>query len=486
VAVTQINAQFRKGILMAQVHKLSPHQKHETTDVNNPATGQVRKTFDLLTAEEAEDIVNSAHKAFLQWRDTPIEQRAEIIHKIGQKLRDNKEELSKMMTEQMGKPLAQGGQEVELCAAICDYTADKDVARLQDETRAFEGGQGLISYQPLGVILGIQPWNFPLYQVVRYSIPNMLAGNTILLKHAEICYDAGERIEELYKEAGLPEGVFTNLMAGHETIGDLIANDKVRGVTLTGSAKAGKIIGEKAGAHLKKSVLELGGSDPYLILEDADLDLAVKTCVQGRIMNNGETCVAAKRFIVVEDVYDEFRDKFVAAMQDKVIGDPMDENTDIGPMAREDLRDKLHDQVQDSIKNGARCLCGGEIPDQDGYYYPPTVLENVKPGQPAYDDELFGPVASLIKVKDEEEAIRIANDHKYGLGGGIFSKDEKRAKAIARTKIDTGLVCVNGYFLAQPNLPFGGVKDSGYGREHGGFGVREFVNIKTVMIGDQE
>lgn len=340
----------------------------------------------------------------------------------------------------------------------------------------------MVTYQPIGVILGIQPWNFPFYQVIRYSIANIMAGNTVLLKHAPNVWGSAVEIEKVFREAGLPENVFRNLLIDADQVGQLIEHEYVRGVTLTGSPKAGGAVAAKAGESLKKTVLELGSNDAFMVLADADIDLAVETCVQGRIYNNGETCVAAKRFIVVDAVYQEFRDKFVEKMSQVEYGNPTNENTKLGPIARDDLRETLHDLVKRSIDAGATCAFGGEIPDGPGYFYPSTVLEDLKPGMPAYDEELFGPVASLIRVKDEDEAIRVANDSRYGLGGGIFSKDEKRATHIARNLFETGMVNINGYNIAQPQLPFGGVKDSGYGREHGGFGMKEFVNVKSVMI----
>ncbi len=449
----------------------------------NPSTEEKTSVFERQTMEEAENIVENAHEAFLNWRKTSLDERAKIIKKIGEEISNNKDQITKLMCEEMGKPIKVGEGEVDLCVGICNYTAENGPLELQDEHRDFSQGKAIITHQPIGVILGMQPWNFPLYQVIRYSIANIMAGNSTVFKHAEICWGTAGLIREIYESAGLPKDVFSVLYVDNDTIDCLIEHDKVRGVTLTGSSAAGKIVAEKAGACLKKTVLELGGSDAYLILKDADLETAVKACIQGRTQNSGQTCVAAKRFVVVKDVYEEFKEKFVEGMKQVNFGDPTNPDTDMGPLARKDLRDNLHEQVQESVRNGAKCILGGEIPDGKGFFYPATILENVKPDMPAYDDELFGPVASLIIAEDEEDAIRISNDHRYGLGGGIFSKDEDHAKEIARSKLDTGMVCINGYFASQPNLPFGGVKDSGYGREHGGFGMKEFVNIKTVMVG---
>lgn len=469
---------------MAQAQRKFEDSEPQTLDTYNPATGAHHKTYKLHTKEEASEIIDQTHEAFLQWRKTSFEERAKIIRKIAGLLEEQKQSLAEMMTRQMGKPLEQGLGEIDVCIGICKYTADQGADVLKDETREVEGGKkGIISYQPLGVIFGMQPWNFPFYQCMRYSIATIMAGNTTVFKHAGICFETAHKIQEIYEQAGLPENVFSVLYVDDETADALIAHDKVRGVTFTGSAKAGSIVAKEAGAHLKKTVLELGGSDPYIVLKDANLDEIVETCVQGRINNGGQTCIAAKRFIVEEEIYDEFRDRFVAAMKDIKFGDPMDKSNDMGPLAREDLREKLHDQVKETIQKGANCLCGGEMPNGKGYYYPPTVLENIPEDSPAYKDELFGPVASLFKARDANHAVQIANDHRYGLGGGVMSGDEDKAIEIARTGLDTGIINVNTYGLAVPNMPFGGVKESGYGREHGGFGLREFVNVKSIIVG---
>ncbi len=439
----------------------------------NPVTGEVRKRYPLMSDEEAVGAIEDCHEAFLDWRFKPLEERAEIIAGVADTLSERKDELCDLMTEEMGKLRSQCGEEVELCASICKWTAQHAPDRLKDEERDLEmGGRGIITYSPIGVIYGIQPWNYPAYQVIRYAIANLMAGNGVLLKHAENVTGSGQLLAEIFSEAGIPENLFTALRISHDQSDDIIAHDLVRGVTLTGSPEAGEIIAKQAGVKLKKTVLELGSNDAYIVLEDADLDRAVQICVQGRIYNNGETCIASKRFIVVDAIYKEFKEAFVAAMDDITMGDPMNDEADMGPMAREDLRDDLHDQVQESVQNGAEILCGGKIPEGDGFYYPSTVLGSVQPGQPAYDDELFGPVASLIHAKDAEDAMRIANDSRFGLGGGIISEDTEKAAELASKYFDTGMVFINSFGLAQPDMPFGGVKDSGYGREHGGFGVR--------------
>ncbi len=461
---------------------MSDEKKLETI---NPATGTSIQNYEIMTDAELKEAIQGCHNAFIEWKSKSAGERAKVIKNIGKKLAEYKDELVQLMTEEMGKLLKQGEQEVELCSAICDYTAENGPEALKDEERELpDGGKGYITYSPIGVIYGIQPWNFPAYQVIRYSIANLMAGNGILLKHAESVTGCALLLEKIYEEAGLPENLFTVLRISHDQSNAVIENELVRGVTLTGSPDAGKIIAKKAGENLKKSVMELGSNDAYIVLEDADLDLAVKTCVQGRIYNNGETCVAAKRFIVVEEVYDKFKEAFVEQMSNIKAGDPTKEDSDIGPMAREDLRDQLHEQVEKSVEKGAKVLCGGKKADGEGFFYPATVLADLEPGMPAYDDELFGPVASLIKAKNAEDAIKIANSSRFGLGGGIFSKNEERAKELAKYHFDTGMVFINSFGLAKPNMPFGGVKDSGYGREHGGFGLHEFVNTKAVMTSE--
>tara|TARA_Y100000588_G_scaffold383660_1_gene473443 strand:+ start:441 stop:1838 length:1398 start_codon:yes stop_codon:yes gene_type:complete len=454
---------------------------NEQVQTLNPSDGRLYKTYSLQTKEQAEQLIEKAHEAFLQWRDSTFERRAEIIQQIGQELTKDKEELSKMMALQMGKPVSQGRKEVDLCAAICQYTAEHGPDELMSESREAMGGMGIVSYEPMGVILGMQPWNFPCYQAIRYSIACFMAGNATVFKHATICWETAQKLQDIFERAGLPKYVFTPIFVNNETVDQLIAHPKITGVTFTGSATAGRIIGEQAGKHLKKSVLELGGSDPYLILDKENLKETVKICVQGRINNAGQTCVAAKRFIVLASIYEDFKAEFVRAMKQVTYGDPIKDEADMGPLSNQELQETLHQQVQDSINKGAKCHCGGELPEGPGYFYPATVLTDVKSGMPAYDEELFGPVAVLFKAKDIDDAVRLANDHRYGLGGGVFCADDERALNVAH-RINTGMVNINGYNLAQPNMPFGGVKDSGFGREHGGFGLKEFVNVKSIVI----
>ncbi|AMT97661.1 MULTISPECIES: NAD-dependent succinate-semialdehyde dehydrogenase [Psychrobacter] len=451
----------------------------------NPATGENIKEYNYMSKDEVNKIVDASHEAFLEWRKTSHEERAKVINSIGDTLMKYKEELSKLMTEERGKLYSQSLQEVDLCKGICDYTAENGITALADDEREIENmKKGIVTYQPIGVIYGMQPWNFPAYQVFRYTIANLMAGNSILLKHAANVTGSGLLIEKIFHESDLPNDLFRTILIDHDQSEELIGHDKIRGVTLTGSDGAGSIVGQQAAKAIKKVVLELGSNDAFIVLEDADLDVAVETCAQARLINNGETCVAAKRFIVVDSLYDDFRQRIVEKFENVKTGDPMDDGSNIGPLARKDLQEKLHEQVEESVKKGATIATGGTLPEGKGSFYPATILENVEKGQPAYDDELFGPVASLIRAKDQDDALRIANDSRYGLGGAIFSKDEEKAIRLAREEFDTGMVYINGYGLANPALPFGGVKDSGHGREHGGFGIKEFVNIKAVHVFD--
>jgi succinate-semialdehyde dehydrogenase / glutarate-semialdehyde dehydrogenase len=450
----------------------------------NPATGQDLSTYAQIDRNEAGRKVEACHAAFEKWKLQSLDERAKIIKGIGKALRNNKEELAQLMTDEVGKLIKDSRDEVELCAAICDYTAANGPSELADQKREpSNAGRGIVTFSPIGVIYGIQPWNFPAYQVIRYAIANLMTGNGVLLKHASTCTGSGLKLAEIFVEGGLPEDLFTVLVIDHDTSDAIIEHEKVRGVTLTGSDRAGKSIAEAAGKVLKPTVLELGSNDAYMVLEDADLDLAAEVCANARLYNNGQTCINGKRFIVTEKVYDAFLDRFKARFEAVRTGDPNAEDSDMGPMSRADLRDTLQKQVDQSIEKGATAMVGCEIPDGPGAFYPASILTDVAPGQPAYDDELFGPVASVIKAKDDEDAMRIANDSRYGLGGGILSKNVDRAIELASRHFDTGMVYINTYGLADPAMPFGGVKNSGYGREHGGFGIKEFANAKSIFIG---
>lgn len=448
----------------------------------NPLTEETVQTYTYISDDEAADIVRKSHEAHLEWRLRSLEDRAKVINAIAGELRKSKDEFAELMTREMGKLLRDGKAEIELCAAICEYTAKQGPTLLADEEREVASGKGIVTHSPMGVIYGIQPWNFPAYQAVRYSIVSLMAGNGVLLKHAEPCMGSALFLRDIYERAGLPKGLFGVLVIDHDQSDKIIENDLVRGVTLTGSDKAGKIVSQKAAAVVKKTVLELGSNDAYLVLDDADLDLAVKTCVTARLYNNGQTCVNAKRFIVTKKNYDAFVERYAEKFGAIRMGDPREDETQLGPMVTKAQRDGLHQQVEKSVANGARVLVGGEIPDRKGWFYPATVLVDVAPGQPAYEDELFGPVASIIRAEDDEDAMRIANSSRYGLGGGIFSRNTERARELATNYFDTGMVCINSFNVASPNMPFGGVKGSGYGREHGGEGMKEFVNIKAITI----
>ncbi|TMV93295.1 NAD-dependent succinate-semialdehyde dehydrogenase [Thioclava sp. BHET1] len=455
-----------------------------TITTRNPATGETIETYPMMSVQDATAKLEAAHAAFLEWRTLSHAERAPYLSKIAQKLRDSAEELAALMTRETGKLLADGKREVEICAAIFDYTAKHGPDALADEERTHgpKESRGVVSYQPLGVIYSIQPWNFPLYQPVRVLAANLMTGNACVLKHASICTGTGLRLRELCIEAGLPEDLFQVILIDHDTSDTLIEHPLVRGVTLTGSDTAGRHVGAVAAKALKKTVLELGSNDAYLVLEDADIETAVKFSLMGRLYNNGQTCVAAKRFVVSDKVYDAFVSAYVAQMKAIKMGDPSDEDSQLGPLSSQDQLDAVSDQVKDSLAKGARALCGGAVPEGRGAYYPATVLVDVTPGMPAYDDEIFGPVAAIIRAKDDEDAMRIANDSRYGLGGGIFCKDEERALRLARDHFDTGMIRINSFGAADPNMPFGGVKDSGYGREHGGFGLQEFVNVKAIFL----
>jgi len=447
----------------------------------NPATGETVKTYDEMTPAQAAAAVVQAHEAWRTWRRTPFAERARLMKSAAAILRERKTELAVLMAQEMGKPLKQGVAEAEKCALGCDYFADTAEAHLKPEAITTDASSSYVAFEPLGVILAIMPWNFPLWQVFRFAAPALMAGNVGVLKHASNVPGCALIIEEIFAQAGFPAGTFRTLLVGSSQVKAVIEHPLVRAVTLTGSTPAGQAVAAQAGAALKKTVLELGGSDPYIVLEDADLDLAVQTCATSRLINSGQSCVNAKRFIVVRPLLAAFTQRFVDFMKTKKVGDPLAEGTDVGPQARTDLRDDLHKQVRDSVAKGATLLLGGEIPAGKGSYYPPTVLTNVKPGMPAYDEELFGPVASIIEANDEADAVRIANDSIFGLGAAVFTKDVARGERLTRD-LEAGCTFVNALVASDPRLPFGGIKESGYGRELGSYGIREFVNIKMVYI----
>ncbi|GAB5519099.1 MAG: NAD-dependent succinate-semialdehyde dehydrogenase [Rhodothermales bacterium] len=451
-------------------------------DLINPTTGDVLTTIDLMTQPEAEAVIEKAAVVQRIWQRTSSAERAEPMRRVAQALRDNTDRLAHLMAMEMGKPLAAGRGEAEKCAWVCEFYAEHAERFLSDEPVKTDATRSRIVYRPLGLIFAVMPWNFPFWQVFRFAAPALMAGNGAVLKPALNIAGCALEIEKLFAEAGFPEHLFSTILVEHDVAGELIAMDAIQGVTLTGSVRAGRAVASTAGQALKKTVLELGGSDPFIVLEDADLDHAVELAVQGRLQNSGQTCVAAKRFIVVDAVREAFESKFVEAMRHKVIGSPLDPATDVGPLARHYLRDTLHEQVQQSINGGARCLLGGRVPEGPGAYYPPTVLTDVPPGTPAYADELFGPVASIIPVADEAEAIRVANDTRFGLGAVVCTQDLERGERIAAYELEAGNCFVNALVKSDPRLPFGGIKNSGYGRELSAHGIREFVNIKTVYV----
>jgi succinate-semialdehyde dehydrogenase/glutarate-semialdehyde dehydrogenase len=448
----------------------------------NPADGSLIRTYEETPDIEVEAHVALAHLAHLDWKKTPFSYRSELMHRAARILRERSREFGELMTLEMGKPIAGAVAEAEKCAWVCEYYANGAEAFLADQEVETDAGRSFVTFQPIGVVLAVMPWNFPFWQVFRFAAPNLMAGNAGLLKHASNVPGCALAIQEIFEEAGFPGGLFRSLLVPGNRLNGVIENPLVRAMTLTGSTPAGRAVAAKAGELLKKTVLELGGSDPYVILEDADLDVAASTCALARLINSGQSCIAAKRFIVVEAVREAFEEKFLAAMKAAKMGDPMEEDTLVGPLARVDLRDELHNQVIESIGAGARCILGGKVPAGYGAYYPPTILTDVVPGMPAYDEELFGPVASVIPVKDEAEALRVANDTVFGLGAAVFTQDIERGTRIAVEELEAGACFVNTFVRSDPRLPFGGVKESGYGRELSPFGIKEFVNIKTVWV----
>lgn len=453
-----------------------------TIEIRNPTNGILIKTYEEMSLSQADQIVGSVSDAFHDWKKTSFHKRGDLLKNAAKHLRNNAKEYAELMMVEMGKPIRSGLGEIEKCAWCCDFYAERGEEFLQNESVITTASKSFISFQPLGVILAIMPWNFPFWQVFRFAVPTLMAGNVGILKHASNTTGCALAIEEIFEKAGFPKNVFRVLILGNEAIDKMIPNKKIAAVTLTGSTRAGKTVASIAGSCVKKTVLELGGSDPYIILEDADLELAADLCVASRLTNSGQSCIAAKRFIVVDSIRKEFEEKFVKKMSEAKMGDPAKEDTIIGPQARYDLRDTLHKQVEESIAKGARCLLGGKIPNTPGAFYPPTVLTNVMKGMPAYEEELFGPVAAIIPVENEEEAINVANDSSFGLGSAIFTTNTDRGQEIATKKLQAGMCFVNAQVKSDPRMPFGGVKESGYGRELSHFGIREFVNIKSVVI----
>ncbi|XOV93674.1 MAG: NAD-dependent succinate-semialdehyde dehydrogenase [Bacteroidota bacterium] len=453
----------------------------ESFNTINPATEGKLETYTFYKDSEIEEIINKAYDSWEDWKAVSFSTRSTLLQHLSALLKEQKDELAKEITLEMGKPFAQSVAEIEKCAWVCEYYATNAENFLKPEVIESDASKSYVQFDPIGPVLAIMPWNFPYWQVFRFAAPAVMAGNGCILKHSPNTTGCALTMQKLFEEAGFPRYLFNTLIADIPQIEPIIANDKVAAVTLTGSTRAGKSVAALAGKYLKKTVLELGGSDPYLILADADLDLAAETCVTGRLINSGQSCIAAKRFIVLESIADAFIQRVKGIMESKVMGDPFNENTNIGPMARNDLKESLAKQVAESITKGAQVILGGEGSKDRGYYYHPTILTNVKKGMPAYDEELFGPVASIITVKSEEDAIKVANDTNYGLGSAIFSKDITKAEQIAG-KIEAGSTFINAFVKSDPRLPFGGVKGSGYGRELSYIGIKEFVNAKTIYI----
>jgi acyl-CoA reductase-like NAD-dependent aldehyde dehydrogenase len=447
-----------------------------------PATGEVLETFEPYSTIQINEILAEARNAFVRWRETTFAERGAVLHRVAAHLREQKAALAAIATQEMGKPIIEAEAEVEKCAWNCDFYADNAEKFLTDEHVATNASESYVSFQPLGVILALMPWNFPYWQVFRFAAPALMAGNTAVLKHASNVSRCALRIERIFHESGLPHGAFrTVLVPGAET-GSLIADRRVAAVTLTGSEEAGVAVASASGRALKKNVLELGGSDAFIVLEDADLDAAAQMAVRARYQNTGQSCIAAKRFIVVEAIADTFEQKFAEAAEKLHVGDPFDRQTQIGPMAREDLRDALEKQVEASVKMGAHVLLGGQPLEGKGYFYAPTILTNVTPDMPVFREETFGPVAAVIRARDANHAVELANDSEFGLGGNLWTSNIERGRALAR-RLESGGVFINGMTASDPRLPFGGIKHSGYGRELAEFGIREFVNIQTVWIG---
>ena len=464
-----------------QVELTRPEDRHKIRTVN-PATGEPGKSYKETSLDEATAAAAAARKAFLDWRRTSFADRSAIVHKAAEILRARKHEFARLMTEEMGKTLDEGRAEVEKSAFHCDWFADHAQEYLADEPVDIGTGETFVTFNPLGVVLAVMPWNFPFWQVFRFAAPALMAGNGALLKHASNVPGCALAIEGVLHQAGVPRDLFRTLLLPSREVEALIKDENVSAVTLTGSVEAGRSVATAAGSVLKKCVLELGGSDAYVILEDADVEAAAKIAATARMVNGGQSCIAGKRFVVVGAILESFERALVEAVGGFEMGDPAKEGTKLGPMVSVKARDEIHAQVTKSVEKGARLLLGGKVPDRPGAWYPPTVLSDVRPGQPAHDDEVFGPVAAIIAADDEADAVRIANDSEFGLGSGVVTADVDRGRRIAAHQLEAGMSFVNDNVRSDPRAPFGGVKHSGYGRECSGYGIREFVNIKTVHV----
>jgi succinate-semialdehyde dehydrogenase/glutarate-semialdehyde dehydrogenase len=450
--------------------------------VINPTSGELVRVYQGHDDATVSRQIRATHQVWLDWRKTEFAPRAEKMRAAAALLRARAGRYAELMALEMGKPITGGKAEIEKCAWACDFYAEHAESFLRSEPIASDARSSYVAHRPLGVVLAVMPWNFPFWQVFRFVAPALMAGNAGLLKHASNVPGCALAIEEVLRDAGFPEGLFRTLLIEAKQIEKVLDHPQVVAATLTGSVKAGASVASLAGARVKKTVLELGGSDAYLVLDDADLDHAAESCAASRLINSGQSCIAAKRFVVVDVVHDAFVERFVRALKKRKLGDPLREETEVGPQARADLRDELHRQLQQSVAKGARCVLGGEVPPGPGAFYPPSVLVDVRPGMPAYEEELFGPVASVIRARDEADAIQIANDSIFGLGAAVFTRDAERGRRIAEHALDAGSCFVNGSVRSDPRLPFGGIKESGYGRELSQHGIREFVNIKTVYV----
>lgn len=447
----------------------------------NPATGLLTERFAEWDSETTAAVIDQVDAAWLSWRQTSFAQRSELMRRVAAELRRGQDDYARIMAEEMGKPLKEGRSEVEKCAWVCEYYADHAEGFLRDQPAESDGSRAYVAFRPLGTILGIMPWNFPFWQVFRFATPVLMAGNAAVLKHAANVPRCALAIEGLFAKAGCADNLFRALLIGSGQVARVIENPRIRGVSFTGSAAAGRKVAAKAGEMLKKTVLELGGSDPFIVLADADLEQAAKVAARSRCINSGQSCIAAKRFLVETAVHQPFVERLRSELAELVVGDPRDESSQIGPQARQDLRARLHRQVCASVEQGAKIRLGGAPQPGPGYFYPPTLLTGVREGMPVYHEEVFGPVAAVIEVEGAEEALRVANASTFGLGGSIWTGDQVRGEALA-ARIEAGAVFVNGLVKSDPRLPFGGIKTSGYGRELSQFGIREFVNIQTVWV----
>ncbi len=450
-------------------------------EVINPVTGDKVAEIPVWDAEQLEISLAEVASASPEWRKTPLSERCSLMFKAAEVLRLNKDKYAAIITQEMGKLINDARAEVEKCATACDFYAENGARFLADEVIESDAGKSYVAYFPLGTVLAVMPWNFPLWQVFRFAAPALVAGNTGVLKHASNVPQCALLIEDVFKQAGFPKNVFRSLMIRASQVKSVIEDPRIHAVTLTGSEPAGRQVAATAGANLKKSVLELGGSDAFIVLEDADLDLTVQGAVMSRFLNTGQSCIAAKRFIVVDAVAEDFITRFKASVEALKMGDPMDESTTLAPMAREDLRDELHIQVKETLAAGAIAVSGCELTESAGAFYNASILDRVESGMRAYHEELFGPVAIVIRARDEDDALGIANDSPYGLGSSVWTQDSSRGEALAR-KVESGCTFVNGMVKSDARLPFGGIKNSGYGRELSQLGIREFTNAKTIWI----